>query len=207
MSVLRLQSKSKAYKKVMAKKIIVINGSPKKNGNTAALIEWFSEGCREKGAQVEVAYAAGLKLKAAGCTSCRKCQARKEYACVIDDDVQGVLAQMLAADVIVMATPLYFFSASAQLKVVMDRMFALYKWDNSAGTFSSPLEGKTFVLLGSAYEKMGLDALRKPFSLTAEYTGMRFESLLVPDAGASGEIRKKPGVRPKAAALGRRVAG
>jgi multimeric flavodoxin WrbA len=113
---------------------------------------------------------------------------------------------MPGADVIVTATPLYFFAASAQLKLVFDRMFCLYKWDNDAGTMETPLKGKTLVLIASAFENVGLDALEKPFALTAAYTGMKFESLLVPNAGVSGEIKNKKGARDKAIALGSRVA-
>jgi multimeric flavodoxin WrbA len=190
----------------MGKKILVVLGSPKKDGNTAALVEWFAQGARSKGAQVEVINAAALKHKAAGCTSCRVCQKIKKYECVIDDEVSPVLSKMVKADVIVMATPLYFFSASAQLKVVFDRMFCLYKWDNEADTMATPLKGKAFILLASAYEDVGLDALEKPFALTADYTGMKFESLLIPNAGVSGDIRKKSGVCQKTVALGKKAA-
>ena len=85
---------------------------------------------------------------------------------------------MADVDVIVMATPLYFFSASARLKIIFDRMFSLYKWDNEAGTMDDSSKGKDIRLIASAFEDVGLDALAKPFELTAEYTGMRFESLL-----------------------------
>jgi multimeric flavodoxin WrbA len=190
----------------MSKKILIISGSPKKNGNTAALIEWFSEGAAGCGAEVEVAAVAFLKNKTSGCTSCRACQKQEKYECVIDDDITPVLAKMGQADVIVMATPLYFFSASAQLKGVMDRMFSLYKWDNEAGTMKTVLKGKTFVLLASAFEDVGLNTLTEPFALTAEYSGMRFEKLVIANARTSGEIRNKPGVREQALELGKEIA-
>jgi multimeric flavodoxin WrbA len=163
----------------MSKKILIISGSPKKDGNTKALIDWFAEGALSNGAKVDIVDAAFLKHRAVGCLSCRKCQENEKYGCVIKDDVQKVLEDMIDADVIVMATPLYFFSASAQLKSVFDRMFSLYKWDNKTNAFKTVLKGKTFVLLASAYEDVGLAELEKPFVLTAEYTGMKFESLLV----------------------------
>ena len=190
----------------MAKKILILSGSPKKNGNTAMLVKWFTEGARSKGAQVDVAHTAFLKYKSTGCTSCRTCQKLDKYECVIDDDAKPVLAKMAKVDVIVMATPLYFFSASAQIKLVFDRMFSLYKWDNEAKTMETPLKGKILVLIASAYEDVGLDVLEKPFALTADYTGMQFESLLVPNAGESGDIKHKTGIRKKAVALGRKVA-
>jgi multimeric flavodoxin WrbA len=95
---------------------------------------------------------------------------------------------MCKADVIAMATPLYFFGPSAQLKVIFDRMFSLYKWDNEAGTMQTSLRGKTLVLIASAFEDKGLEALEKPFAMTAEYTGMTFKSLLITNAGVSGDI-------------------
>ncbi len=188
-----------------AKKILVVSGSPVRNGNTALLVKWFCEGARLKGAKVEVVEAAFLKYKVNGCISCRKCQQIAEYECVINDDAKPVLARMAKVDVIVMATPLYFYSASAQLKLVMDRMFSLYKWDNKADTMTSPLKGKTFVLLASAFEDIGLDTLEKSFAITADYSDMKFISLLVPNAGESGDIRDKAALRSKAMALGKRV--
>ncbi|MHB9156069.1 MAG: flavodoxin family protein [Endomicrobiales bacterium] len=191
----------------MAKQILVISGSPKKDGNTETLVRWFSEGAAAAGAEVSLVRAAFLKFKGNGCLSCRRCQKKDEYGCLVDDDARAVLGRMAGADVIVMATPLYFFSASAQLKVIVDRMFSLYKWDNEAGTMETVLRGKTLVLLASAYEGVGLEALEKPFKLTADYSGMEFKSLLVPDAGLSGDIGKIAGLREKAAALGREAAG
>jgi len=190
----------------VAKKILVLSGSPKKDGNTATLVNWFTEGARSKNAQVEVVHTAFLKYKTAGCTSCRACQKLKKYECVIDDEAKPVLAKMVEVDVIVICTPLYFFAASAQLKSVFDRTFSLYKWDNKAGTMETPLKGKMLVLIASAFEDVGLDALEKPFALTADYTGMKFESLLVPNAGVSGDIKNKLDIRLKAIALGKKVA-
>src|SRR4030042_7033613 len=161
----------------MPKKILVLNGSPKKTGNTAAMVDWFSKGAASKGADVEIVRTAFLKYKTRGCTSCRACQKSDKYECCIDDEAKPVLVKMANVDVIVFATPLYFFSASAQLKLIFDRMFSLYKWDNDAGTMQTPLKNKTLVLLASAFEEVGLETLEKSFALTAEYSGMKFESI------------------------------
>lgn len=188
------------------KKILILSASPVKDGNTSTLVNWFVEGATSKGAKVDIVATAFLKYKATGCTSCRRCQTIKEYACVIKDEASPVLAKMAEADVIVMASPLYFYGVSAQLKLVMDRMFCLYKWDNAAGTMTTPLKGKKLVLIASAYEDIGLDAMEKPFVLTADYSGMGFESLLVPDAGESGDVKTHAAVREKAVAMGCRIA-
>ncbi|MFH1414611.1 MAG: flavodoxin family protein [Elusimicrobiota bacterium] len=186
-------------------KILVINGSPKKDGNSSLLVEWFTEGARSQGAIVETIRAVSLTYRSNGCTSCRQCQKLPGYGCVIEDDAKSVLEAMLKADIIVMATPLYFFSASAQIKIIFDRMFSLFKWNNDAGTFETPLKGKTFVLIASAYEELGMDALEIPFELTAAYSGMRFKSLLVPNAGVSGNLKGRSDIRQKAIDFGRDV--
>ncbi|MBF0532342.1 MAG: flavodoxin family protein, partial [Candidatus Omnitrophica bacterium] len=155
-------------------------------------------------AGVEIISAAFLKYKHPGCTSCRQCQKKTGYGCVIEDDAAQVLLKMISADVIVMATPLYFFGPSAQLKTVIDRMFSLYKWDNAAHTMTTPLKGKTLVFLGSGYEDAGFDTFEKPFQLTAEYSGMSYASLVVKNAGVSGEIVKQPGIYELAVELGKK---
>jgi multimeric flavodoxin WrbA len=125
---------------------------------------------------------------------------------VINDEAKPVLARMARVDVIVMATPLYFYAPSAQLKLVMDRMFSLYKWDNKAGTMATPLKGKIFALIASAFEDVGLDTLEKSFAITADYSGMKFKSLLVPNAGESGDIQNNSTIRRKAITFGRNIA-
>jgi multimeric flavodoxin WrbA len=191
----------------VSKKILILNASPKKDGNTAALVDWFCQGASSKGAKVEIVRTASLKYKSLGCTSCRACQKSDKYECSINDEAKLVLAKMAEVDVIVFATPLYFFGPSAQLKLIFDRMFSLYKWDNDAGTMQTPLKGKTLVVLASAFEDIGLDALEKPFALTAEYSGMKFESILVANAGVSGEIvKKRPDTREKVISLGMKIA-
>jgi len=176
-------------------KILILNGSPKKDGNTAKLIGWFSEEARERGARVKVVRAASLKSRVNGCTSCRACQKSAKYECVINDDVKVVLKEMQKADVVVFATPLYFYGPSAQLKLVIDRMFSLYKWDNKADTFTSPMRGKTMGLILSAYEDIGLKIVEGSFNLIADYSGMRFRSLLVSNARESGEVKDIKGIR------------
>jgi multimeric flavodoxin WrbA len=190
----------------VSKKILILNASPKKDGNTAAMVDWFCKGASSKGADIEIIRTAALKYKSTGCISCRACQKSDKYECSVNDEAKPVLAKMASVDVIVFATPLYFFSASAQLKIITDRMFSLYKWDNDAGTMQTPLKGKTLVVLASAFEDIGLDALEKPFALTAEYTGMKFESIIVANAGVSGEIAKKrPDAKEKIEALAMKI--
>ncbi|HNX81438.1 MAG TPA: flavodoxin family protein [Candidatus Omnitrophota bacterium] len=187
----------------MAINVLMIVGSPLKNGNTFLLAEAFMQGVSSRGATIEEVHVSNLSFKVSGCTSCRQCQRNTEYGCIINDDASAVVKRMIGAHVIVIATPLYFFSASAQVKVIVDRMFSLYKWDNESNTMETVLKGKTLVLLASAFENAGLTMLEGPFRQTADYSGMKFESLLVPDAGTSGQIFKNnPLARSQAFRLG-----
>ena len=67
------------------------------------------------------------------------------------------------------------------------------------------LKGKTFIVLASAFEDVGLKALEQPFALTAAYTGMKFKSLLIPNAGVSGQIKGNSKAKDKAFKLGKTV--
>jgi hypothetical protein len=89
----------------------------------------------------------------------------------------------------------------------MDRMFSLFKWDNVAGTMETPLKGKTLALILSAFEDVGLDLVEKSFFITAEYAGMKFKSLLVPNVGVSGDVLNKQGIREQAVVFGEKLAG
>ena len=187
----------------MLKKILILNGSPKKNGNTDKLVEWFAQGARARSGEVEIIRASTLKSKSSGCTSCRACQKNKKYECVINDDVKTVLKKMGQANVVVFATPLYFYGPSAQLKLIIDRMFSLYKWDNTTDTFTTPMKGKFMFLILSAYENIGLDIVSKSFKLIADYSDMKFRSLLVPNAKESGQVERIKDIRKRTINFGR----
>lgn len=178
-------------------KILILNGSPVKNGNTAKLVDWFAQEARSKGESVKIVRAASLKSKVNGCTSCRACQKSARYECVIKDDVNEVLKEMQKADVVVFATPLYFYGPSAQLKLIIDRMFSLYKWDNTTDTFTSPMKGKVMGFILSAYENVGLKIVEESFKIIADYSQMSFHSLLVPDARESGDVENIKGIRER----------
>ena len=94
----------------MGKKVLIIGGSPRKDGNSAALCEQFAKGASEAGNQVEYISLSGKKI--GFCTACYACEGGE---CPQKDDVPGIIAKMLDADVIVLATPVYFYTMSAQL--------------------------------------------------------------------------------------------
>ncbi len=135
------------------KKILILEGSPRRNGNSAILSEEFARGAQEVGCSVEKVYIAGKRI--AGCLGCNACY-RNGGACVQKDDMAEIRERMLAADVIVLASPVYFYSMTAQMKTVIDRTYAFYQ----------QLEGKTFCFLitcaapDAAFTETMLAALR-----------------------------------------------
>ena len=101
----------------MAKNVLIIGGSPRIGGNSDLLCDQFAKGASEAGNQVEKISLAGKKI--GFCTACYTCE--KTGACPQKDDAAAIIEKMLAADVIVLATPVYFYTMSAQLKALIDR--------------------------------------------------------------------------------------
>ena len=102
------------------KKVLILSGSPRKGGNSDTLCDEFMKGAIEAGNEVEKIFVAGKNIG-----YCKACYACKDSGvCVIKDDMAEVLQKMLDADVIVLSSPVYFYSISAQLKAVIDRTVA-----------------------------------------------------------------------------------
>jgi len=192
----------------MSQKVLILCGSPRKKGNTNRLAAWFADGAAGSNATVETVDAARLRYKTNGCIACMKCKQSELYECTVEDDAQPVLARMPEFDIIVMATPVYWFSPTAQLKLLMDRMFSLIKTDPATGAYTSPMTGKTLVLLSTAggdFES-GLNAVELTFRTAAKFVEMSYESLLVPNSPADPEdMEQNAALKEQAMALGRRL--
>lgn len=106
----------------MSKKVLILSSSPRKRGNSNALCDRFMEGAAAANHRVEKVVLAEKKINY--CTGCYACRANGH--CAQKDDMAGILDSMMAADVIVMATPVYFYTMCAQMKTVIDRTVARY---------------------------------------------------------------------------------
>ena len=110
-----------AEKKKDMKNVLILAGSPRKKGNSAALCRMFAQGAEEAGSKVETIF---LRDKKIGfCLACYHCRDHGGV-CAIKDDMAEILDKMNAADVIVMASPVYFYSVDAQMKALIDRCVA-----------------------------------------------------------------------------------
>lgn len=105
----------------MAKKVLILSGSPRKGGNSDLLCDEFMRGAAETGNEVEKMRVAAKKV--APCSGCYYCT-KNNGKCVHKDDMAEILQKMIDADVLVLASPVYFYSINAQLKAVIDRTVA-----------------------------------------------------------------------------------
>lgn len=111
----------------MRKKIIILNGSPRKSGNTAALIAAFTKGAEEAGNQVTAFFLDSMNIH--GCKGCFGGGKNPDSPCVQKDDMDKIYPVYKEADVVVLATPLYYWTISGQLKCAFDRLFAVAECD------------------------------------------------------------------------------
>lgn len=107
------------------KKILVIQGGGRPRGNTAQLVESFVRGAEEAGHRVEVISL--LKKEVKGCLGCNACRYRKP--CVQKDDFQEMIPKIEHADLLVFATPLYFWTISSRLKAFIERFYCIAEED------------------------------------------------------------------------------
>ena len=105
----------------MSKKIVVITGSPRKNGNSFAMTDAFIKAAEAKGHSV-TRFDAALK-KVGGCRACETCF-KTGKACSFDDDFNAIAPAILEADAVVFTMPVYWYSIPAQIKGVIDRLFS-----------------------------------------------------------------------------------
>ena len=192
----------------MSTRIMIVCGSPRQDGNTNRVAAWVAEAARQAGAEVETIDAPRLGYKSLGCIGCMRCQHSDEFRCVIDDDASPILARMPDADVLVLASPVYWHGPTAQLKILTDRMFSLVKFQGDQ--VLTPLKDTTLAVIGTGGGGLddGLRLLEQAYKTAAESVPLPFESFLVPLAPQNPEdIENNAELKTRAAAFGRKLAG
>lgn len=106
----------------MTKNILILSASPRKGGNSDLLCDAFARGAQESGHKAEKLFLREYNIHY--CTGCGVCNTT--HRCVQQDDMSDILDKMLAADVLVFATPVYFYAMDAQLKTLIDRSVPRY---------------------------------------------------------------------------------
>ncbi len=105
-------------------RIAILNGSPRKE-NTAAMIEAFREGAEEAGHEVEVLHVGKMKIN--GCLACEYCHTKGEGKCIQKDDLEKIMPAYLESDMVVFASPIYYFAPTAQLEAAWQRVYCIGK--------------------------------------------------------------------------------
>lgn len=102
--------------------ILVLNGSPRPHGNTRQMVDAFRDGAEEAGHQVDVVDVCRKRI--GGCLACEYCHSKGNGNCVQKDDMQEVYGLLRQAEMLVLASPIYFHGLSGQLKCAIDRLYA-----------------------------------------------------------------------------------
>lgn len=182
----------------MSKKIVILNGSPRKTGNTSALVTAFMEGAESVGNPVTEFFLDKMDIH--GCKGCFGGHSSKECPCVQKDDMAQIYPAVKECDVLVLASPLYYWTMSGQLRTALDRLFAL---EEGGGNLLRG-NGKSSALLMAA-EGHGFDDAVLYFDHLMEH--LRWQNLGHVLAGgnmAVGDIKGKAEIE-QAYALGKSI--
>jgi len=179
----------------MEKKVLILSASPRKGGNSDTLCNQFMEGAQQAGHQVEKIFLKEKKINY--CTGCGACY-NPGNGCSQKDDMANVLDKMIAADVIVMATPVYFYTMNGQMKTLIDRTCARY----------TEINDKEFYFIVSAADDSKLSMTRT----IEEFRGFLYcleganEKDIIYGTGAwqVGDIKNRP-VMEEAFRLGKNI--
>lgn len=176
----------------MSKKIVVITGSPRKNGNSAAMTDAFIQAAEEKGHQI-TRFDAAMK-NVGGCHACETCF-KTGKACSFDDDFNTVAPAILEADAIVFTMPVYWYSIPAQIKGVIDKLFSFV-------VAGKDIAGKECAVITCCEEEdmSVMDGVRIPLERSAALLKWKMVGeVLIPGVLNVGDIDKTDGCRQAAA--------
>ena len=169
-------------------KIAVLNGSPRKE-TTTAMVQAFREGAEAAGHVVEE-YQVG-KMKIAGCLACEYCHTKGEGTCIQKDDLEKILPAYKEADMIVFASPIYYFTMSAQIEAAIQRVYCIGK----------PLKAKKAALLLTSGSPGVYDSAIAQFKGYTAYTGIEAAGVITSNGEENGSEAKLNEVRDFAKAL------
>lgn len=169
----------------MNKKIIILNGSPRKAGNTTALTAAFTKGAQAAGNSVTEFFLDSLHIN--GCKGCFGGGKNPESPCVQKDDMDQIYPVYKAADIVVLATPLYYWTISGQLKSAFDRLFAVAECDPH---YRNPKKQSILIM---AAEGSGFEESEYWYDRLQKHLGWKsLGKILCGGVMAVGDIKGKP---------------
>ena len=187
--------------KAKTKQVLVILGSPRKKGNSSTLAARIARGAKSAGAEVETVFLHGLKISP--CRGCDTCQKQDSKGCAIKDDMQDIYPKLIKADAWVIASPVYWFTMSAQTKIFMDRCYALTAYSEN------PFVGKRIAIAMSYGDvdpvKSGCVNALRTFQDAFRYAGSKIVGMVYGSAMKAGEIADNKALMQEAEELGKRL--
>ena len=159
--------------------ILSIFGSPREKGNTAKVLSWVEDELKALGHEIERINLSSKKIN--GCLGCLKCKDNlNEPGCIQKDDGNLIIDKMVSSDVVIYASPLYYWGFSAQMKAFIDRCHCLYRGVCGSAEHTSFVEDQRQALIVTAAD---------PFENNAELIQTTFQRILVYDkARSAGEL-------------------
>lgn len=182
----------------MSKKIVILNGSPRKNGNTSALVTAFSLGAESVGNTVKEFFLSDMDIH--GCKGCFGGHSDRACPCAQKDDMDKIYPYVMECDVLVFASPLYYWNMSGQLMTAIDRLFALEEGRNNRLRG----HGRSCVLLMAAEGNGFEDVLGYYKHLAKHLQWKDLGAVLAGGNGEAGDIRGKAELQ-EAGELGRSI--
>ena len=170
----------------MSKKIVVITGSPRKNGNSFAMTEAFIKAAKEIGHTVTRFDAASKKV--GGCRACETCF-KTGKACSFDDDFNIVAPAILEADAVIFSMPVYWYSIPGQIKNLIDKLYSFF-------VANKDISGKECCLIACCEEEdlSVMDGIRIPIERSAALLKWHIAGeVLIPGVLNAGDIDKTDG--------------
>ncbi len=180
----------------MGKKIVVITGSPRRNGNSFAMTDAFIQAAKANGHEV-TRFDAAMK-SVGGCRACETCF-KSGKACSFDDDFNTIAPAILEADAVVFTMPVYWYSIPAQLKGVIDKLFSFV-------VGGKDISGKECAMIVCCEEEdlSVMDGVRVPLERSAALMKWKMVGeVLIPGVLNAGDIDKTDGCKQAAALAGK----
>ena len=188
--------------KAKTKQVLVILGSPRKKGNSSTLAARISRGAKSAGAEVETVFLHSLRISP--CRGCDTCKKPDSKGCAIKDDMQEIYRKLTKAEAWVIASPVYWFTMSAQTKIFMDRCYGLTAYAENA------FGGKRIAIAMSygdsdPFNSGCVNALRS-FQDAYRYAGARIVGMVYGSAEEPGEIASNAELMAQAEEIGKKLA-
>ena len=170
----------------MSRKIVILNGSPRRNGNTSSLVKSFTEGAESAGHTVTEFFLQDMNIR--GCRGCFGGHSSQDSPCVQKDDMDKIYPAVKESDVVVLASPLYYWNMSGQLRTAVDRLFAIEEGDGNLLRG----HGRSSALLMAA-EGSGFEDVLLYYDHLTEH--LKWQNLGHVLAGGNGDIDGKPEIK------------